>query len=436
MTSLTDLYKIYQQHPKVITDSRKIESGCMFFALKGPHFNGNKYAEEAIQKGAAYAIVDEVKYVINSSCLLVEDVLLTLQNLAQYHRKQLTMPLLAITGSNGKTTTKELLNAVLSSHFKTHCTKGNLNNHIGVPLTLLEMPLDTEFAIIEMGANHKNEIDFLCKIALPTHGLITNIGKAHLEGFGGVEGVKQGKSELYRHLQSTGGMVFVNKDEQFLTALAAKNEYQLLYEQKNEAAQLNEVALIASHPLVKAAFLDKESGTLVQVNSHLMGTYNFSNIMTAIVTGRYFKVAASKIKEAIENYIPTNNRSQIITEGTNTYLLDAYNANPDSMSKALAYFSRMPVEKRIVILGDMLELGTFSEEEHEKMVNLALEKNFSAIWLVGTAFSKTPQKAEAIRRFSNVDDLKNWYAKHNVDNAHFLLKGSRGLKLESFLKIT
>ncbi len=436
MTSIIDLYQMYQQYPNVITDSRKVEPGCIFFALKGPHFNGNKYAGEAIKKGAVYAILDEPEYVIGASCLLVEDVLSTLQNLAKHHRQQLTMPLLAITGSNGKTTTKELLNVVFSSEFKTHCTKGNLNNHIGVPLTLLEMPLDTEFAIIEMGANHPNEIDFLCNIALPTHGLITNIGKAHLEGFKDLEGVKKTKSELYRHLQSTGGMVFVNRDEKYLTALASDNEYQLQYREKEGASELNEVTLLTSHPFVKSAFRDKKTGEQVEVNSHLMGTYNFSNIMTAIVTARYFKVATVKIKEAIENYVPTNNRSQLLTKGTNTYLMDAYNANPDSMSKALIYFSTMPADKRIVILGDMLELGAFSEEEHEEIVNLALEKAFTNIWLVGTAFNQTPQKAEHIRRFATINDLKTWYSDHTVTNAHFLLKGSRGIKLESFLNVT
>ncbi|MFT7451868.1 MAG: UDP-N-acetylmuramoyl-tripeptide--D-alanyl-D-alanine ligase, partial [Patescibacteria group bacterium] len=240
----------------------------------------------------------------------------------------------------------------------------------------------------------------------------------------------------YRHLQSTGGMVFVNKDEKYLTTLAGDNKYQLLYEEKNEALHLNEVALLASHPLVKSAFRDNETGDLVEVNSHLMGVYNFSNIMTAIVTGRYFKVATAKIKEAIESYVPTNNRSQLITEGTNTYLMDAYNANPDSMSKALTYFSTMPADKRIVILGDMLELGPFSEEEHENIVTLALEKNFTDVWLVGRAFNQTSQKAEHIRRFVTINDLKNWYADHTVTNAHFLLKGSREIKLESFLEIT
>jgi UDP-N-acetylmuramoyl-tripeptide--D-alanyl-D-alanine ligase len=437
MNWLAELYQIYIQHPKVITDSRKVEPGCIFFALKGPTFNGNQYADDALEKGAAYAVVDEAFYADREGMLLVEDCLTALQELARYHRQQFTIPVLAITGSNGKTTTKELINAVCSSHFRTHHTKGNLNNHIGVPLTLLEMPRDTELAIIEMGANHVGEIDFLCNIALPTHGLITNIGKAHLEGFKSLEGVKQGKSELYRHLQSRGGMVFVNKDEKYLSELSENCTNRLLYGSgEADANDGSKVTLVSTHPFVQSSFWSQEDNRTVTVCSHLMGSHNFNNIMTAIVIGCYFKVPASKIKQAIENYQSTNNRSQMVQQGTNVFLMDAYNANPDSMRKALNYFSAMPATNRIAILGDMLELGEYSEEEHEAIVDLALQSKLSKIFLVGPSFGKTTQQSAVIFRFKDVVELKEWYAKHEETNTHFLLKGSRGIKLETFLSPT
>jgi UDP-N-acetylmuramoyl-tripeptide--D-alanyl-D-alanine ligase len=437
MNWLTELYQIYTQYSKVITDSRKIESGCIFFALKGPNFNGNQYADDALARGAAYAVVDEAFYADRENTFLVQDCLTALQELARYHRQQFTIPVLAITGSNGKTTTKELINAVCSSHYRTHYTKGNLNNHIGVPLTLLEMPLDTELAIIEMGANHVGDIDFLCNIVLPTHGLITNIGKAHLEGFKSLEGVKQGKSELYRHLQSRGGMLFVNQDENYLSDLSENCTNRLLYGSgQANANDQSKVTLIRSHPFVQSAFWSQEDNLPVTVYSHLMGSHNFNNIMTAIVVGCYFKVPAIKIKQGIENYQPTNNRSQLVQQGTNVFLMDAYNANPDSMRKALNYFSAMPAANRIAILGDMLELGEYSEAEHEAIVDLALQSKLSKIFLVGPSFGKTTQQSSRIFRFKDVAELKDWYTKYQETNTHFLLKGSRGIRLETFLSTT
>jgi UDP-N-acetylmuramoyl-tripeptide--D-alanyl-D-alanine ligase len=437
MNWLTDLYQIYIQHPKVITDSRKVEPGCIFFALRGSNFNGNQYVDDALSKGAAYAVVDEAFYADRANTFLVEDCLMALQELARYHRQQFSIPILAITGSNGKTTTKELINAVCSIHYRTHYTKGNLNNHIGVPLTLLEMPLDTELAIIEMGANHVGEIDFLCNIALPTHGLITNIGKAHLEGFKSLEGVKQGKSELYRHLQSKGGMVFVNADEKYLSDLSENCTNRLCYGAGQVLPNdISKVTLVSSHPFVQSAFWSQEDQRPVSVHSHLMGSHNFNNIMTAIVVGCYFKVPSSKIKQAIENYQSTNNRSQLLQQGTNIFLMDAYNANPDSMRKALNYFATMAAANRIAILGDMLELGAYSEEEHEAIVELALQSNLSKILLVGSSFGKTPQQSPIIFRFKDVVELREWYSKNQETNTHFLLKGSRGIKLESFLSLT
>ncbi|MFK7809804.1 MAG: UDP-N-acetylmuramoyl-tripeptide--D-alanyl-D-alanine ligase [Saprospiraceae bacterium] len=433
MISISDLYNIYLKHPKIITDSRKIEEGCIFFALKGPNFNGNKYAEAALQKGAAYAVIDEPEFGSNEQCILVSDSLTTLQQLATFHRQHFKIPLLAITGSNGKTTTKELVNATLSCHYKVHCTNGNFNNHIGVPLTLLDMPLDTEIAIIEMGANHVGEIDFLCDIALPTHGLITNIGKAHLEGFGGIEGVKKGKSELYKYLGRTGGMIFVNSDEEYLFDLSRKNKNKLFYRDNKNPTNETEVGILKSEPQVEATFLDLSKNEILKVNSHLMGVYNFKNIMTAIVIALHFKIPAVKIKLAVEAYQPDNNRSQLKRKGTNVYLMDAYNANPDSMRNALNYFSTIDASKKIVVIGDMLELGEYSESEHNQMVDLAIRLNFSGIWLVGEAFAKTKQKADHLRRFKNVDELKVWYDSNSESDAHFLLKGSRGIQLESLL---
>ena len=433
MIDIQELYKHYLTHPNIITDSRKIEQGCIFFSLKGPHFNGNQYAKEAIDKGAAFAVVDENEYAVGQQYILVKDVLSSLQALARYHRQQFSMPLLAITGSNGKTTTKELLHAVFSTHFKTHCTQGNLNNHIGVPLTLLAMPADTEFAIVEMGANHVGEIDALCKIALPTHGIITNIGKAHLEGFKSLEGVKKAKSELYRHIQATGGMVFVNKDVNYLSELAAELPYKLLYGQATiaQTKDLRYVHSAATHPFVKAVFMDGDKK--VEVNSRLMGAYNFHNILTAIVVARFFKIPSEKIQQAIENYFPQNNRSQLIEIKNNTYLLDAYNANPESMKQALTYFAQMPATRRIAILGDMLELGDYSEKEHNTILQLAVDLGLHKIWLVGDAFAKTIHQSEKIKRFGNVYELKRWYQGQQESNTHFLLKGSRGIELEKFI---
>jgi len=411
MTQIELLYKHYNDHPKVVTDSRKIEEGSIFFALKGPRFNGNQYAAQAIEKGVE-----------------------TLQALARHHRRQFTIPLIAITGSNGKTTTKELLSVILSSHYPTHFTKGNLNNHIGVPLTLLEMSTDTEVAIIEMGANHVGEIKFLCEIAEPTHGLITNIGKAHLEGFGSIEGVKQGKSELYRFLESSGGMVFINHDERYLQDLALSNPYKVFYKESQHPdanCQDLETKLISSRPYVVAGFRDTEA--LVEVHSNLTGDYNFNNIMTGISLGRYFKVPAEKIKTAIEGYIPANNRSQLLKVDSNTFLMDAYNANPDSMHKALDNFAKAKETKKIVILGDMLELGEYSDSEHREILKFADSLSLNQILTVGAEFGKVNFHSDRIRHFENVDLLKEWFNTQSFTETYFLLKGSRGIRLEKLV---
>ncbi|MFK7772730.1 MAG: UDP-N-acetylmuramoyl-tripeptide--D-alanyl-D-alanine ligase [Saprospiraceae bacterium] len=433
MDEIEFIYTLFQKHPKVITDSRKIEKGCLFFALKGDRFNGNEYAQEAILKGASYAIIDEEKYKKSDETVLVDDVLLTLQKLATFHRRRMIIPIIAITGSNGKTTTKELISVVLNSQYNCHFTKGNLNNHIGVPLTLLELTPEHEVAIIEMGANHVGEIDFLCKITEPTHGIITNIGKAHLEGFGGIEGVKKGKSELYKFIQWQNGVAFVNMNESFLSELSEGITKRVFYKESKNPDPLEapyETTLFQESPFVKIGFLDNNQ-ELISIQSQLIGLYNFNNIMTAASIGRYFRVRPKRIKEAIENYIPSNNRSQLVEKSTNTYILDAYNANPTSMKNALVNFGQIDANRKVAILGDMLELGKYSDEEHLKIAQQAIELKLDQVVLVGEEFLKV--KIEGVQHYEDVNDLKESFAKKDFQNTHFLIKGSRGIKLEEFL---
>lgn len=422
------LYEYYQQHPIVTTDSRNVPKGALFFALKGDRFNGNQFAAQALEQGAAFAIIDDANYQ-TQGCILVDNVLETLQQLATYHRRMLHIPIIAITGSNGKTTTKELIATVMGSHYPIHFTKGNLNNHIGVPLTLLAMPSHTEVAVIEMGMNHLGEIAALCEIAEPTHGLITNIGKAHLEGVGGtIEGVKQAKSELYKYLKINKGMVFINRDEPFLFELAEKNRKKLSYSSDTKLVEhaLYHITCETVSPFVHATFQSDEQER-VAVQSHLMGKYNFHNIMTAIAVGQYFKVPAPKIKSAIENYVPSNNRSQIVQRGSNTFIMDAYNANPDSMKSALDYFATYQAPQKIALLGDMLELGAATSEEHQAILHHAESLNLSKIILVGHHFGKVNQNH---LHFENSHALKDWFVQQNFQHTAFLVKGSRGMKME------
>jgi UDP-N-acetylmuramoyl-tripeptide--D-alanyl-D-alanine ligase len=429
------LYELYKKHPKVSTDSRSIEAGDLFFALKGDHFNGNLYAGDAIAKGAAYAVVDDPAVVQSDAYILVEDVLTVLQHLARHHRRQFTIPVIGITGSNGKTTTKELVSAVLGSQYKLHFTQGNLNNHIGVPLTLLSIPMDIEVAVIEMGANHQGEINFLCEIAEPSHGLITNIGKAHLEGFGGIEGVKKGKSELYRFLGRTGGMAFINKDAQFLESLAESVKKKVFY-RKSASPSMDvadlEVGLVAAIPFIEVAFLDRATQQLVQVQTNLHGIYNFDNIMTAIAIGKYFKVPGQKIKAAIASYTPSNNRSQLLQKGTNTFVMDAYNANPTSMRAALHAFANMEATKKIAVIGSMLELGEESMIEHHQIAALAKEQAYDHLILIGREFKESALKHD-LPHFEDVSSLKAWFDQQSFDGFHIFLKGSRGIRLEQLI---
>ncbi len=432
--SLKKLYSIFQKCTEVSTDSRKITKDCLFFALKGENFDGNKYAKQALKNGAAYAVVSDPALKRTRNCFYVKDTLKTLQDLANFHRKQFNIPFIAITGTNGKTTSKELISAVLGSTYTTSFTKGNFNNHIGVPLTLLGISKESEIAVIEMGANHIGEIDFLCRIAEPTHGIITNIGKAHLEGFGSQEGIKQTKSELYRFLASSGGTAFVNMDERFLNELVACVADTVSYGTKSE--NQFSAKLIEADPFVKFSF--KEANKTYKVTTQLFGRYNFNNAITAMALGLYFGIKPEKIKEAIENYRPTNNRSQLIKKGKNTFYLDAYNANPSSMQLAVKNFGELTAKRKGVILGDMLELGKYSKKEHAAILNLLLklqdkEKLSGPIILVGPAFKKVKDPEKTLW-FPNVQELKTWYSKQKFKHTHFLIKGSRGIRLEELLK--
>lgn len=416
---IEDLYKIYKNHPFVNTDTRSIDNGQLFFALKGANFNGNEYAEQALSKGAAYAIIDEEKYKKNDRYLLVDDVLSTLQQLAHYHRKQLNIPFLAITGSNGKTTTKELINVVLLKKYKTLATKGNLNNHIGVPLTILSIDSSVEFAIIEMGANKPGDIKELCDIADPDYGIITNIGKAHLEGFGGIEGVKKTKGELYDHLEKKEGTIFINNANDVLVDRARKVINQITYLGKDAyyQASLNQ----------STGFLSLKTEENTSLTTHLVGDYNFENVVAALCIGKYFGISAFDAQNAIENYTPSNNRSQLMKLGSNTVIMDAYNANPSSMRAALENFTRDAAEHKTVILGDMFELGEDSKKEHETIIELANEASFQRVYFVGKNFASCKDSNYI---FSTKEDLIKELQNFPINNSSILIKGSRGMKLE------
>ena len=434
---IEELYQIYlDANQQVSTDSRTVQANSLFFALKGEHFDGNQFVEAALKAGAKLAIIDDptIYKQRRDNILLVDDVLQCLQNLARHHRRQLPIPVLGITGSNGKTTTKELMAAIMKTQYAIHFTQGNLNNHIGVPLTLLQIPLHAEAAIIEMGANHQGEIAALANIAEPSHGLITNIGKAHLEGFGGIEGVKKGKSELYRYLAQSKGTAFINRDERFLSELAQTVDNQIYYFQSTHPSLDEpgyETVLLHDKPFLKVGFLDKD-GTLVDAQTKLFGRHNFQNIMTAICIGKYFKVPAGKIKYALENYVSENNRSQLLEWQQGCQLLmDAYNANPSSMLASLQHFiEQESTLNKIAILGDMLELGKESAGEHEKIGHFAIEHlGKNNVIFVGAHFEAIAQKLGSVH-FPNTSSMKVWFGRQNWESTFFLLKGSRGIHLE------
>ncbi len=426
---IAKLYQIFSQYPVVTTDSRNIPANSIFFALKGESFNGNKYAGEALQKGAAFAVIDEPEFATCNEMLLVDDVLLCLQELARYHRDKLNLPILAITGTNGKTTTKELIAAVLSKKFRINFTQGNLNNHIGVPLTLLSMSDETEIGIVEMGANHPGEIKILCDIANPDFGIVTNMGKAHLEGFGSFEGVIRTKTELYDFLRRKGGKCFINADNQLLIKQAAGLE-QVCYGKSEACFLTGELASTSYNLVVKALF---PKGWLY-LKSKLVGDYNLENLLAAACVGKYFEVDPLQIQEALDEYMPSNNRSQLIKKEKNILIMDAYNANPTSMMMALSNFANIRNDQKCVILGDMLELGAVSDEEHQKIADYIELQNFEEVFLVGPEFKKTVT-GDKKKKFDNVELLSNYLKTQPIENKFILIKGSRGIHLEKILEL-
>ena len=422
---IKEIYKLYKQSYRITTDTRVELNDTMFFALKGDNFNGNKYANKAIENGANFAVIDESEYQSDKRIILVDDVLTTLQQLARYHRLQLNIPIIALTGSNGKTTTKELVSSVLSKKYNCSATKGNLNNHIGVPLTLLSMQPDVEIGVVEMGANHPNEIDALCNIALPDFGNITNFGKVHLEGFGSLQGVIKAKTELYRHLEQNDKKVFVNANDE-VQMERSKNMNRITFASKTADFP---ISFISANPFVNLKF----DSTIVR--SKLIGKYNYLNMATAIAIGKYFRIPDIEIKDAITNYIPSNNRSQIIIKGSNKIILDAYNANPNSMKVALENLSQLTDKNKIAILGDMFEIGENSFAEHKLVVDQAQKFELDHVVLIGENFSEVKTTSSNTMQFQNFDDFKNSFDLQKIKNTTILIKASRGMALERVLDL-
>jgi len=418
-----ELHEIFLQHPSISTDTRKISKNDIFFALTGDNFNGNIYALKALEKGASYAVVDEKKYAVNDKTILVTDVLKTLQQLANFHRRYCKAQVISLTGSNGKTTTKELINAVLSKKYNTIATQGNLNNHIGVPLSLLRIAMDTEIAIIEMGANHQKEIELLSTIAEPDFGYITNFGKAHLEGFGGVEGVLKGKSELYDHLIGKNKIIFMNADDPVQREKLGSYVHTYGYSQTDK--QYLNIKMTTAHPFV--ALLVEET----TITSQLIGSYNFTNCCAAIIMGTYFNVPMAQIKEGIQNYVPANNRSQLLEKNGHKIILDAYNANPTSMAAALENFALVPATSKILFLGDMFELGEAAKEEHQAIADLSKRLGFDTVYLLGENFFQVKSSYQKFKAFT---DLQTYLKNTTIPETTILfIKGSRGMALERIL---
>ena len=410
---IKEIYSLFQEHSTICTDSRKITKGAIFISLKGDNFNGNKYALKAILEGCSYAIVDEKEYDVHQNTILVNNALKTLQDLATYHRNQLNIPLIGITGTNGKTTSKELVNAVLSSELSCYATKGNLNNHIGVPLSVLEINKKHKIAIIEMGASHQKEIKFLCNIAQPTFGVITNIGSAHLEGFGNLQGVIDTKKELYEFISHNKGHLFVMAEDELLLSIS-NGIRQTTYGKSGDITGI----ITGITPLLSIKYNNKI------INSHLIGEFQFSNVLLAISIGNYFNVSTQNIKKSIENYIPTNNRSQIVKTKKNTLILDAYNANPSSMKAMLNSFANQQYKNKLCILGDMLELGGGANKEHLDIIKLTNELELDCLF-VGEIFHSLTKNS-----FKNKPELVKYILENNIHKKIILLKGSRGIGLE------
>ncbi|HUR11804.1 MAG TPA: UDP-N-acetylmuramoyl-tripeptide--D-alanyl-D-alanine ligase [Flavitalea sp.] len=424
--NIEDLYLLFQQNPSVETDTRKLKKGDIFFALKGPNYNGNDFAGQAIESGAAYVIADEKQAAIHDNVIVVEDVLTSLQALAAFHRRQFNIPVIAITGSNGKTTTKELVHAVLSSTYKTYTTKGNLNNQIGIPLTILRIGSDAEYAVIEMGANHQGEIASYCKYTQPTHGLITNCGKAHLEGFGSVEGVRKGKGELFDYLRENKKSAFVNADDEILMKMSEGIPNVVTYGTKN--------GQVTGHILKSKPYLHVELGSKMEsllIETKLVGNYNLPNVLAAVTIGNSFAVALEKIRMGIGMYEPSNSRSQLIEKGKNKIILDAYNANPSSMKVAIENFTAIESMNKLLVLGSMAELGESSIEEHESLVELIKKFHWKDVILVGSEFEKIPHP---FVQFQVAEDAASYLRSKDYTDTYLLVKGSRSMQMEKILE--
>ncbi len=435
MTSIEELYQIFKRFPIVCHDSRNIVPNSIYWSLKGANFDGNTFAAQAFEKGAAYAVIDDPNYQINDKCLLVEDGLKALQDLATYHRKELKIPVIAIAGSNGKTTTKELMALVLNSKFRTFATPGNFNNHIGLPLSLLKISSEYEAAILELGANHPKENAFLCEICQPDGGVITNIGKDHLEGFGGIEGVEKANLELFDYLKAHDGLGFVNADDEriFKNVGDMWPFYYGLHEDRVANVLEMSAEVNSRFPLLQVELYDNVTGNHIEINSHLFGAFHTYNILAAASVGKYFGVSLEDIKDAIESYIPTNNRSQIISKDGNVFIMDAYNANPSSMKGGIEDFTDYPVERKVLILGDMFELGNDSDEEHKNIVEMIDKSAFDIVVLVGKEFGKLYREDGTIF-FETTAQAKEWFKANKWRNSVFYLKGSRGMKLEQIIE--
>ena len=424
---ISKIYSLFKEFPYVVTDSRRAVPHSLFFALKGENFNGNRFAELALNQGCTYAVIDEEKFYKGEQYILVKDVLKTLQDLAKFHRAHLKIPFIAITGSNGKTTTKELIKAVLSKKFRTLATEGNLNNHIGVPLTLLSINSEIEIAIIEMGANHVGEIALLCEIANPDYGLITNIGKAHIGEFGSFENIVKAKTELFEFIREKNGKIFINAENDLLMKRSEGIE-KITY--GNSSTDFSQCIFVDANPNLKVKFENKI------ISSNLVGKYNIENVAAAICVGKYFGVDEKNIKQAIEEYVPSNNRSQFVQTENNSLILDAYNANPSSMQAAIENFSQLSGKEKWLILGDMLELGEYEIEEHKNILKQISDKKFQNVILVGERFSKALAESKIsflnIFLFKTSDELvEKLKSTSSIKNSSLILiKGSRGMKLE------
>nr|WP_199074984.1 UDP-N-acetylmuramoyl-tripeptide--D-alanyl-D-alanine ligase [Pedobacter sp. ASV19] len=439
MSNIESLYQHYLTHRTISTDTRNITRGCLFFALKGEHFDANTFAAQALEQGAAYAIIDNPNYQINEQCILVEDVLTTLQELAKHHRQQLNIPVIGLTGSNGKTTTKELINAVLSQKYKTFATKGNLNNHIGVPLSLLSIHDEIEIAVIEMGANHQKEIEFLCTLSQPTHGMITNVGMAHLDGFGGFEGVKKGKAELYAYLKQHDGYAFINHNNSYLMEMSTKAGLnKIVYYGTTAGTETNNSVsgtLIKADPFIEISWVGQNAPAQQQnVKANLTGAYNFENILAAICIGQFFELDATAINNGLANYFPSNNRSQLTKTESNTVICDFYNANPSSMSAALTNIKGLSAENKVAIIGDMFELGPESLEQHDLIAAKAEQAGLNTLVFIGKDFYAYKDKYKG-HFFTTPQEAREFLQANPVKNSLVLLKGSRGMALEQLMPL-